>query len=243
MKLSIIIPAYNEEKSISKTLKEMNSYLIKQKYEYEILVVNDGSKDNTAQIVKGLIPKIKNLELIDNKKNKGKGGVVKQGMLAGKGEHLLFTDADHATNINHLEKVWPEIEKGFKVVIGSRDSRDHPDAQQANPQPKWKRMMGDIGNLAIQILLLPGIWDTQCGFKVFEKQLGQKLFSQSKGFRWAFDVEMLALAKKMKQEIRIVPTYWINNPNSRFRLKGYIRFFKEFFHIYWNFLTKQYKHE
>lgn len=241
MKLSIIIPAYNEEKSISKTLKEINSYLTKQEYKYEILVVNDGSKDKTAQIVKDSIPKIKGLELIDNKKNKGKGGVVKQGMLAGKGDYLLFTDADHATNINHLEKVWPEINKGTKIVIGSRDSRDHPDAQQANPQPKWKRLFGDMGNIVIQILLLPGIWDTQCGFKVFEKQLGQKLFSLSKAYRWAFDVEILSLAKKMKQGIEIVPTYWINNPNSRVSLKAYVRFFRDVLEIFWRIKSNQYK--
>lgn len=240
MKLSVIIPAYNEGERIGKTLNKVGGYLEKQDYEAEIIVVNDGSKDNTADVVKSLEEEIKNLRLIDNKKNKGKGGVVKQGMLEAEGEFLLFMDADNSTSLEHVEKMWPKFEEEAQVVIGTRDKRDHPEAKQAVPQPKIKRLVADIGNLVIQLLLLPGIWDTQCGFKAFRREAAKKLFAKSKGYRWAFDIEIIKMAKKMGMKVELVPVYWVNDPDSRFKLKGYIRFFKEFFKIKWNFLTGKY---
>ncbi len=240
MKLSVIIPAYNEEKRIKKTLERISNYLKQQEYEAEILVVNDGSTDNTAGVVREMKEGIKNLKLTDNEKNKGKGGVVKQGMLEGKGEYLLFTDADNSTDIRQVEKMWPEFEEGADVVIGTRDPRDHKEAKQAVPQPWWKRRVADVGNLIIQLFLLPGIWDTQCGFKAFRKEAAKNLFKLSKGYSWAFDTEIIALAKKLGYEVKIVPVYWVNDPDSRFNLKGYIRFFKEFFQIVWNFWSNKY---
>ncbi len=241
MKLSVIIPAYNEEKRIVKTLKDISSYLQKKDYEAEVIVVNDGSSDNTAGVVKEMKTELPGLRLIDNQKNKGKGGVVKQGVLEAQGEFVLFMDADNSTRIRHLEKMWPEFEKGADVVIGTRDSRDKKGAEQAVPQPLWKRLFGDMGNLIIQLMLLPGIWDTQCGFKAFTREAGQELFKRSKGFRWAFDIEILKLARKMDYKTVLVPVYWVNDPESTFKVKGYIRFFKEFFKIKWNFLTGKYE--
>ncbi len=241
MKLSIVIPAYNEEKRVVKTLKDISGYLEKQDYEAEVIVVNDGSSDSTVKVVTEMKKELPGLRLIDNKKNKGKGGVVKQGVLEAQGDFILFTDADNSTGIQHLEKMWPEFEKKAELVIGTRDSRDKKGAKQAVPQPVWKRLFGDIGNLVIQFLLLPGIWDTQCGFKAFTKQAGQKLFKKSKGFRWAFDIEILKLARKMGYKIALVPVYWVNDSESSFKLKGYVRFFKEFFKIKWNFLTGKYE--
>jgi len=243
MKLSIVISAYNEEKRLPDSLRKKHKYLSKQPYDYEIIVVNDASKDKTAEVVKKLIPEIQGLRLINNQVNLGKGGGVKNGILNAKGDYVVYTDADDSTSMDHLEKAWPYLEKGAKIVIGTRDKRDHPDAKQSVSQPIWKRLMGDLGNLMIQALLLPGIWDTQCGFKIFEKGFGQKLFRLSKGFRWAFDIEIIKLAKNMKQEVVIIPINWIDEAGSTFKIKGYIRFFKEFFRIFWNFLTRQYKYE
>lgn len=167
MKLSVIIPAYNEEKRLPKTLREIDKYLSLQSYDSEIIIVNDGSKDRTAEVVREMMPEIKNLRLIDNKENHGKGYVVRQGMLEAKGDYRLFTDADNSTSIDHVEKMWPLLEKNYDVVIGTRDSRDDKEAKQAVPQPAWKRFLGDIGNIGIQVLVVWGIWDTQCGFKAF----------------------------------------------------------------------------
>ena len=159
--LSVVIPAYNEEKSIGNTLLAIDHYLSKQDYSYEIIVVNDGSKDKTAQIAEKFSGLVKNLRLIDNKENHGKGWVVRRGMLEAKGEIRLFTDADNATTIDHFEKMMPLFKEGKQVVIGSRDKKDAKGAKQAVPQSFLKRQLGNFGNILIQLVAVPGIWDTQ----------------------------------------------------------------------------------
>lgn len=240
MKLSVIVPAYNEEGRIVKTLREINKYLSLQSYDSEIIVVSDGSKDRTAEVVRGMMSEIRNLRIIDNKENHGKGYVVRQGILGAKGDYRLFTDADNSTSIDHVEKMWPLLEKNYDVVMGTRDSRDDKDAKQAVSQPVWKRLLGDIGNIGIQVLVVWGIWDTQCGFKAFSRKAAEDIFKRCKINRWAFDVEALALARKLGYKIGIVPIYWINSPESKVKLKGYIRFFKELLRIKWNLITKKY---
>lgn len=120
MHLSVIIPAYNEENRLPETLKKIDEYLKKQDYSYEILVVDDGSKDKTRDVVENLRDKIGNLRIIGYKKNKGKGYAVRLGMVQAKGDHRLFTDADNSIPIGQIEKFWPEFEKGFEVIIGSK---------------------------------------------------------------------------------------------------------------------------
>jgi len=235
--LSVIIPAFNEEKTLSQTLEEVNNYLKKKNYSFEILVVNDGSKDKTASLVRELASKIENLRLIDNKENQGKGAVVKQGMLAALGQYRLFMDADNSTTIDHLEKVWPKFQEGFEVVIGTRDSRDHKEAKQLIKQPFWKIFLGDIGNLIIQILLVPGIWDTQCGFKCFSEKAAKDLFSRTVVKRWSFDVEVLALARKLGYKIALIPVTWINKPDSRVKLSSYFHFLWEVLNTKIRFLS------
>jgi len=238
--LSVIIPAYNEEKTISKTLLSIDQYLQKQNFPYEILVVSDGSKDKTAQVVTDFQRSIGGLRLLDNKENHGKGWVVRQGMLEAKGQIRLFMDADNATTIDHFDKMKPYFEEGADVVIGTRDPKDAKGAKQAVPQPFLKRQLGNIGNVLIQIFAVWGVWDTQCGFKAFSAKAAQEIFSRCKIVRWGFDIEALALAKKMKYKINIVPTYWVNNPNSRVNLKAYLMTFKELFQIWWWLLTNKY---
>ncbi len=233
MHLSVIIPAYNEEKRLPKTLKEINSYLKDRDYEYEILVVNDGSKDSTARIVSEMESEIKGLRLIDNKENKGKGGVVKQGMLEAKGRHRLFTDADNSTSIDHVEKMWPLFNQGKEIVIGSRDDKDSPGARQAVKQSFLKRLLGNIGNLLIQIVAVPGIWDTQCGFKAFTASAAENIFPKQRIERWGFDIEILFIARIMgyKKKTGIIPVYWINDSESKVGLKGYLQVLRELFQI------------
>lgn len=238
--LSVIIPAYNEEKRITKTLLSVDQYLSKQAYDYEILVVSDGSKDKTAEVVNNLQKMVRNLRLIDNKENHGKGWVVRQGMLQAAGNFRVFMDADNATTIDHIEKAWPFLKSGYDVVIGTRDSRDNKEAKQAVAQPILKRLMGDTGNILIQIVAVWGIWDTQCGFKIFSEKAAKEVFSKSLIDRWGFDIEALALAKRLGFKIALIPINWVNDPNSKVNLKGYLKTFIELFEIKKNLITDKY---
>ncbi|OGZ32854.1 MAG: hypothetical protein A3I88_00415 [Candidatus Portnoybacteria bacterium RIFCSPLOWO2_12_FULL_39_9] len=239
--LSIIIPAYNEEKSIGNTLLAIDYYLSKQNYSYEIMVVSDGSKDKTTKIVKNFANLIQNLKLIDSQPNHGKGYVVRLGMLEAKGQYRLFMDADNSTSLKHLEKMWPYFKEGYQIVIGSRDKKDVKGARQAVPQPFLKRQLGNLGNLLIQIVAVSGIWDTQCGFKTFTAKAAKDIFSRCLINRWGFDIEALALARRLDYKIAIIPVNWINNPDSRVSWKGYLRTFVELFKIKWNLMTDKYK--
>jgi len=236
--LSVIIPAYNEEKRISNTLKEINKYLSKQDYDYEIIVVNDGSPDKTAEVVRKVIPEIKNLRMIDNKENHGKGYVVRQGLMESKGKYRIFTDADNSTSINQIEKMWPEFQNGYEVIIGSRDIKG---AVIAVPQSWWRITLGNIFNLIVQIISgLFGIWDTQCGFKGFTKKAIEDIFPKCKINRFAFDVEVLVLAKKLGCKIKEIPVVWINDQASTVGFKSMVKMLIEVFQIRWNLISKRY---
>lgn len=240
--LSVIIPAYNEEKRLPKTLEKIDRYLSGQSYDYEIIVVNDGSRDKTAEIVRSQTPSIKNLRLIDNKENNGKGYVVRQGMLSARGDFRLFTDADNSTSIDHIEKMWSEFEKGADVVIGTRDPRDAKGACQASPQSWLRRSLGDIFNLLVQIIVgLWGIWDTQCGFKGFTKKAAEDIFPKCKINRWSLDPEILIIAKKLGYKIKIIPVYWINDPKSKVKFKSMVKMGIDLLKIRWNLLTGKYQ--
>lgn len=221
--LSVVVPAYSEAERIGGTLNAISDYLKKQQYLYEILVVVDGAKDNTAEVVKNLIPQIPNLRLIDRKENKGKGYTVREGMLDAKGEIRLFTDADNSTDISYFDKMKPLFDQGYDVVISTRDSKDAEGASQDVKQAWYKRWMGNMGNIYIQIMAVPGIWDTQNGFKAFRSEAAEKIFKVSTIDRWAFDVEALALAKKFKYKIGIIPIHWKNDPRSHVKLSSYFK--------------------
>lgn len=238
--LSVVIPAYNEEKRISNTLLDIDHYLSKQDYSYEILIVNDGSKDKTVAIVKKFTNLVKNLRIIDSQPNHGKGYVVRLGMLEAQGRYRLFMDADNSTTVEHLEGMWPFFKKNYSVVIGSRDKRDAPGAKQAVPQSFLKRQMGNLGNLLIQLLAVPGIWDTQCGFKAFTAKSAEDVFKRCQIDRWGFDIEALALVKRLGYQIGIIPVNWINAPGSRVNWKGYLNTFRELFKIKWNLIRRKY---
>src|SRR3989344_4267758 len=143
--LSVIVPAYNEGERLPKTLRRFDEYFSKEPYSYEILIVADGPKDNTIEVAKNMAQEIKNLRVIDRKENHGKGYTVKEGMLAANGTIRLFADADNATDISHFEKMRPLFDKGFDVVISSRDPRDTPGGEEEQ-QPLWRRAFGNIGN-------------------------------------------------------------------------------------------------
>ena len=238
MYLSVIIPAYNEEKRIGKTIFAINEYLQKQNYSYEIIVVDDGSKDNTVELIKNLGEKVKNLKVIDNKENHGKGYVVRQGIMEAKGEYRLFMDADNATTVDQVENLLPFFKDGYDVVIGDRDLKE---SKIEKHQPRFKETLGDMGNILIQTLAVPGIKDTQCGFKCFSAKFAEEIFPKLKVDRWGFDIEILALARKFGYKIKTVPVVWINNEESKVSMSGYINTLKELFQIKWNLISGKYK--
>lgn len=238
--LSVIIPAYNEADRIPKTLKIISSYLERQPYSYEILVVCDGPKDRTADVVRDLSLVTPKLKLIDRKKNMGKGYSIKEGMLAARGKVRLFTDADNSTDISYFDKMRPLFDKGYDIVISTRDAKDAPGAGQDVPQSWHKRQMGNLGNLYIQIMAVPGIWDTQNGFKSFRDYAAEKIFSKTVINRWAFDVEALALARKLDYKIGIIPIHWINDPKSLVSLPAYFKVLFDVAKIRWNLMRRKY---
>jgi dolichyl-phosphate beta-glucosyltransferase len=240
MHLSIIIPAYNEEKRITRTLEEMDKYLSKQQYDYEIIVISDGSKDKTAEVVKGLVPKIKNLNLIDNKENHGKGYVVRQGLLSAKGDYRLFTDADNSTSLDQVEKIWPEVKNGYDIIIGSRDVKG---AVLDPPQPFLRNFILGEGFKLFRKLVI-GLWgveDTQCGFKFLSKKATEEILPKCKIDRFAFDPEILVVGKKLGYKIKEIPVYWKNDLDSKVKMGSMVKMAIDLFVIRKNLITRAYK--
>lgn len=236
--LSIIIPAYNEEKRISKTLFDIDTVMAGASYSYEIIVVVDGAKDKTAEVAHELETKVKNLRVIANAENHGKGYVTKQGLLEAKGEWRLFTDADNSTTMREFEKFKPFLGGEYDVLIASRSIKGsvlHP------PQPWYRQIVGKVGNLVIQIFAVPGIWDTQCGFKCFSARATEKIFPQMRIERWGFDVEALALGRKEKFKIKEVPVLWVNDTRSTVGASALITTLLDVFKIRWWLIIGAYK--
>lgn len=238
MHLSVIIPAYNEAKRITNTLISIRDFLSKQSFGWEVLIVSDGSKDNTVEIVNEFASQNPKFRPVDNKKNHGKGYVVRQGMLEAEGDYRLFTDADNSTTIDHLEKFWPYFDRGYDVVIASIAAKG---ATLAHSEKFYKRWFGKFGNLWIQLWLLPGIWDSRRGFKMFTKKAAEDIFSRVRESGWTFDDEALALARKLKYKIKEVPIYWVNDPESKVKLRDYPKSLLGTLKIRWNLWTGKYK--
>lgn len=213
MNLSVIIPTYNEEKRIGETLNRIVSYL-SQKYgdNYEIIVVDDGSIDETLKVIKQYPLASKKIRILVNEKKMGKGYSVRKGMLLAEGDYLLFTDADLSTPIEELEKLFFWIGKGYDLAIGSRSLKG---AEIILHQPFYREMMGKIFNKLVKVWCLSDFVDTQCGFKLFKKEVAKKIFQEAKIGHFAFDVEILYLAKRNNFRIKEVPIRWINSPSSR----------------------------
>jgi dolichyl-phosphate beta-glucosyltransferase len=235
--LSIIVPAYNEAERIPKSLLDMDKRLEHASYSYEIVVVNDGSTDNTAAIVRNMMKAIKNLKLIDLTENSGKGGTVRQGMLLSAGKIRIFTDADNSTSIDQFEKMMPFFKEGYEVVIGSRALRG---AELDPPEPWYRQIIGKILNLIIQVFVLPGIWDTQCGFKAFTEDAAKQIFMASKIVGWGFDVEVLALAKRYGYRIKEIPVRWVDDNRSHMTFRGGLQFLRDIAIIRWRLWRGEY---
>lgn len=236
MFLSVIVPAYNEEKRIPETLKKVRDYLSRQDYDWEVLIVNDGSKDGTGKVVREVIKDWQNFRLIDNELNKGKGGVVKQGMLEAKGDWRLFMDADNSTDISEIEKLWP-FKEGHDIIIGSRYlNKDSIKIKQ----PLLRRIVSRFGNWLIRILLGINMVDTQCGFKLFSAKASEDIFPRQTIERWGFDMEILAIARKLGYKIKEVAVDWYDAEGSHVKKGTAVKSLKELIIIKRNLIKKRY---
>lgn len=239
--LSVIIPAYREGERIGRNLLEIEKYLSQKSFDYEILVIVDGSPDNTAEVARNYSTQVKNLRVIDNPENKGKGYIVRQGLLESNGKIRLFMDADGSTSINHLDKFLPEFKNGYDIVIGSRDIEG---AFIQIHQPKHREIMGNMGNWMIRVVL--GLWkypDTQCGFKMLTNEAAEKIASKMEVDRFGFDFELIILAKKLGFKIKQMPVRWLNEEGSTVGLtgpNGFIQVLIDLFKTKWRLITGKY---
>ena len=241
MYLSWIIPTYNEERRIEKTIREVAAYLHAKNFsgEYEIIVSNSASTDRTAEVVRNLMTEIHCLRIL-NLENRGKGWAVKQGVLQATGDIRLFSDADNSTAPHYFDAMEALFRQGYDVVISSRDSKDAQGASRDIKEQWYRELLGNMGNIVIQIVGVWGIWDTQNGFKAVTAHAGQDIFSRTKMAGFSFDIEMLALAKKLTYRIGIIPIHWKYDPDSKVTLKSYIQVFIDVFKIRANFLRGRY---
>ena len=211
--ISVVVPAYNEEKRIRGSLLEACSFLSDTDLDYEMVVVDDGSSDRTGEIVRTLASDIPNLKLVRYEKNRGKGYALRTGVLATKGDPVLVMDADLSTPMEELWKLMPYLAEGkVDVAIGSRALAL---SDIIRKQPWWRQGMGKIFNYIVRVLVIGGFSDTQCGFKLFTGNVARELFGQATVDRFAYDVEILALAARKGYRIAEVPIRWINSPDSK----------------------------
>ncbi len=235
---SIVLPAYNESARIAGTLDRILAHATQRGWKVEVIVVNDGSSDDTANIVRQFAAEHSVVRLLENPGNRGKGYSVRNGMLRAQGEILLFSDADLSSPIEEADKLFAAIANGADIAIGSRwvDRR-----LQIRRQPLLRRVLGRIFNLALRVILGLQFKDTQCGFKAFTRRSAQAIFPLQKIERWGFDPEVLYLAKKFGFAVREVPVAWSHREGTRIHpLRDGIRMFGELLRIRWYALKGNY---
>ena len=238
--LSVIIPAYHEQQRIGATLGDCYAYLSKQAFAWELLVVVDGSRDGTLDVVERFAAGKPGIRALARHANRGKGYSVREGLLAARGDIRLFMDADNSTNLAHFDQMAPLFTAGCDVVIGSRDPKDAAGARRLVPQKALKTWAGKAGNLLVQMLLLPGIWDTQCGFKAFTRRAAETIAPLARMDRWSFDIEALALARRFDFQLGFVPARWTDDPRSHVSVRSYLDVLWETVTIRWHLLRGDY---
>ena len=212
--ISIIIPTFNEEDRIPKTLEKIAGYIKADPENFEVIVVDDASTDNTSEVAKTFEDKIKNLKVLRLEKSSfaGKGYAVNKGVLASKGDLILFTDADSSTPIEELSKLLEKTSAGYDIAIGSRAIARETVKKRQN---FLRELMGRTFNILVRTLTVKKIVDTQCGFKLFKRESTLDIFKNQRIFDFGFDVELLYAATKKGLRIAEVPVLWYNDPISR----------------------------
>lgn len=235
---SIVIPAYNESARIGATLDKVLTYAAEHGWDAEVIVVNDGSGDNTVAIVRRYEEKNPKLRLLENPGNRGKGYSVRNGMLHARGEVLLFSDADLSSPIEEAPKLFAAIAQGADIAIGSRWLQSDLQTQK---QPLYRQLFGRIFNLLLRMILGLKFKDTQCGFKAFTRRAARAIFPLQRIERWGFDPELLYLANKLGFAVVEVPVAWAHREGTRISpVRDGIRMFGEVLKIRWNALSGKY---
>jgi len=239
VKYSIVIPAYNEAARIAPTLEKVLAHAAHQGWQAEVIVVNDGSRDNTAEIIRDWARRNPAVKLVENPGNRGKGYSVRNGMLHAQGDILLFSDADLSSPIYEAGKLFAALENGADVAIGSRWMNS---ALQTERQPLHRQLFGRIFNLALRIVLNLKQKDTQCGFKAFTRRAADAIFPRQRIERWGFDPELLFLANQLGCKVAEVPVEWAHDERSKINpVQDGIKMFFEVLRVRWNSITGRYK--
>ena len=235
---SIVIPAYNESERIAESLEKIVVFLAEQRWSAEVLVVNDGSRDNTAEVIRRYSAQYPYIRLVENPGNRGKGYSVRNGMLQANGDIVLFTDADLSAPITEAPKLFAEIQKGADLAFGSRWLIAK---LQTERQSLMRQVAGRMYNIIMRLVLGLKYKDTQCGFKAFDRRAVDTLFTRQRIERWGFDVELLFLANKFKLKIVEVPVAWAHDDRSKINpLVDGIKMFGEMLSIRWNSIIGRY---
>lgn len=216
VRLSVIVPCYNEEERFQKGFNHYFSYLTKQKYPWELVFVNDGSKDDTLKLLQSSAIEKSNIKVVSYNKNHGKGYAIIQGIKVAKGEIILFTDIDHSVPIETIESFYQYFEKGYKVVIGSRRIKG---ANILVHQHPLREFLGRCFTLLVKLLVDWKIKDATCGFKAFENSVAQKIFEKITIYDWAFDAEILFLCTKYRIKVAQAPVNWSDVRGTKVSLK------------------------
>ena len=211
--LSLIIPAHNEETRLPDTLRQVLEFSQRQAYSIEILVVENGSSDNTLQIAKDFATQHPKISVLQNSKS-GKGRAVRQGMLAAQGEFRFMCDVDFSMPVEEIKSFLPPNHEGYDIAIASREA---PGAARYG-EPYYRHFIGRIYNGLIRWLALPGLQDTQCGFKCFKAGVAEDLFQRQTLMGWSFDVEILFIARQLGYRIIELPINWYYNPHSKIKV-------------------------
>jgi dolichyl-phosphate beta-glucosyltransferase len=213
--LSVVVPAYDEEARLLPTLRGLHEYYSAQDYSYDITIVSDGSKDGTGKIVEQFALLHPQFRLLEYGENRGKGHAVRVGVLAARGELILFCDADMATPQEETEKLLAHMREGADIAIGSRPLKES--ALEVR-QPLYREMLGRLFNKIVQVIGIRGIDDTQCGFKMFRREVAHEIFRRCKVERFGFDFEALMIARDLGYRIDEVPIRWRHQEGSKVSL-------------------------
>ncbi|MBP7689480.1 MAG: glycosyltransferase family 2 protein [Thermoflexales bacterium] len=208
--MSIIIPAYNEERRLPTSLDQVDRFVAAQPYPIEVVVVNNNSRDATRRIADEFAAQHAYVRVLDQPRQ-GKGAAVQKGMLAGAGEYLFICDADFSMPVDEISKFMPPNADHYDVAIASREV---PGARRVD-EPQYRHLMGRVFNLIVRVLAIPKIQDTQCGFKVFRRQAARDVFALQTIDGWGFDVEVLFIALKHGYQLLEVPITWYYKPQTK----------------------------